>query len=179
MIDYELVSIVVSIYQLINNKTRNQARKTFSVLLLIILIVTCRTGWINRHKRGKEESILSMEGEDNTSHAMQKLVTSCSLFYGSFPRFGVLLLMCILLSVAQIADGGCVQPQEIEACPMIDYKVYGNLDVDAAEEKLEAVVSDRLDQWKSVSVKSKGKKKSKQQKLDFCEDLIRLVFFVA
>ena len=92
---------------------------------------------------------------------------------------GLLLSLVGLLALARIppADGGCVEPREVEECPMLDYKIYPNQDVDEAEEKIAQVVVEQITVWKGkVGMKEgRDKKKSKGIKLDFCEDLIRCV----
>ena len=97
------------------------------------------------------------------------------------PRRGVGLLLSLVgvLALARIppADGGCVEPREVEECPMLDYKIYPNQDVDEAEEKIAKVVGEQITAWRGkVGMKEgRNKKKSKGIKLDFCEDLIRCV----
>ena len=94
-------------------------------------------------------------------------------------RAGLLLSLVGVLALARIppADGGCVEPREVEECPMLDYKIYPNQDVDEAEEKIAKVVGEQITAWRGkVGMKEgRNKKKSKGIKLDFCEDLIRCV----
>jgi hypothetical protein len=97
------------------------------------------------------------------------------------PRGGIGLLLSLLglLALAHMppADGGCVEPREVEECPMLDYKIYPNQDVDEAEEKIGKVAGEQIAAWKGKvgMEEGRGRKKGKGVKLDFCEDLIRCV----
>lgn len=60
---------------------------------------------------------------------------------------------------------------------MMDYLVYPTLDVDEAVGRVREVAGEHVAAWKAKTEKTKGKKKGKGAKLDFCEDLIRWPLF--
>ncbi len=79
----------------------------------------------------------------------------------------ILLVSCLVWAV----DGKCVNVEDLEHCPMIDYNVYDTLNVKEAHQQAKMIADHQVQAWKAHSSNAAGKKKAKLKGL--CEHLIR------
>ncbi len=79
----------------------------------------------------------------------------------------IFLVSCLAWAV----DGKCVNVEDLEHCPMIDYNVYDTLNVKEAHQQAKMIADHQVQAWKTHSAHAAGKKKAKDKA--FCELLIR------